>query len=174
MTRQRCRKAGTYDRWMAARRRGHLRRDRPRGGWFVGPALILVGLAMLFAWVTWIDHYEQTSEELRSNGGSTPGTVVALRPDIKGSSGAAQVAYTVNGHDYVRPVDLGSFVNNYDEGQAVTVHYDRAHPERMTINDETNQPSDLVLPMALLGVGGVGVVIFGVVAIRRHVVAGRR
>ena len=41
--------------------------------------------------------------------------------------------YAVEGRTLTETQDLGSDADNYDRGQGVTVHYDRATPTRMTI-----------------------------------------
>lgn len=123
---------------------------------------------MVVAWIVWVNHYETDSEHLRSDGGSTSGTVTELSADTRYSSGSAKVAYTANGRNFVRSVDLGSFVDNYSKGQSVKVYYDRQHPEHMTINDETNQPGGFVFPMIVLGLGGLAALGSGIVATWRY------
>ena len=72
----------------------------------------------------WIGSVADASDRLRQHGGRTHGEVVTVRPDTRGSSCAAKVAYTVDGNRFVEAVDLGSYVDDYTTGQSVMVFYD--------------------------------------------------
>jgi hypothetical protein len=68
------------------------------------------------------------------------GTILSLEPDSRWHSGQASVRFTVEGREVTHDVVLGGLVDDYVEGQHVTVFYDPAAPERATIDDVGYEP----------------------------------
>jgi len=84
------------------------RRPRALSSRSLGLALLVAGLSLLGLWAWSIDHFASDSQRLREEGASTTGQVVKLRPDSRAASGAAKVAYQVEGHSYQENVDLAA------------------------------------------------------------------
>ena len=71
----------------------------------------------------------------------TSGTILELQLDARWDRGSASVRFTAGSATTVRSVVLGSLVDDYAEGEDVTVFYDPADPDRVTIDDVMYEPA---------------------------------
>ena len=132
-------------------------------------ATFLLGIVCLVGFGLAVTVVADRNDALRNSGGRTSGDVYDVHPDSGHSSGSVLVEYTVAGVVHHGRVDVGADADNYSEGQAVTVFYDRDHPSQMTIDDEDNQPSWSVWPVEMAFVGGsVSLIIAVVQELRRR------
>ena len=78
--------------------------------------------------------------DLRNTGVTTVGTIVRVDPGGKWDPGGAAVRFTAGGDTSARYVSLGSYADEYEEGQTVDVVYDLSDPERFSIDEVGYEP----------------------------------
>jgi hypothetical protein len=110
---------------------------RPRyGAW----ALAVLGVVVLLGWAIGTTVVRRAAQELRQEGRRTTGTVVTVHTGIRGASDRAVVAFVVDGEPIHATVDLGSDGVDHPPGSEVSVYYDPADPERITLGGIDNPP----------------------------------
>ena len=137
-------------------------RSSRRTGW----AAIALGVVALIAFGIACAVFASQDADLRDTGVRTRGTVYELYPDQKGSTGKADVQFLVDGEPTFATVELGSAADGYERDQPVTVYYDPADPQRMTIDDVGYEPVGSATPLTIALVGGVGAIGLGIVSRR--------
>ena len=140
-----------------------------------GRATLLCGLLLFAGFVTGANLLVGRADELLATGGSTPGVVVGTRP---GFGGSVDVAFTVEGVERTRSMDLDDSSPMPAEGDRITVFYDRQDPERIAAPGISNSPffpniltvTAFVVSVVLLPPGLIGSVRWGRRArsLRRH------
>jgi hypothetical protein len=122
--------ASSVDRTAAALRRAG------RFAWGV-TAVGGIGLATSVA-LGWV--MAEADAALQATGITTVGTVVEVHPDSKYSTGGLEVRFPAGGELATRYASIGSDADYYVEGQQVEVLYDRAAPDRFTVDDIAYEP----------------------------------
>jgi hypothetical protein len=112
-----------------------LRQARRRAWAVTGVGGIGLAVAVALGWVM-----AEADAELRATGITTVGTVVEVHPDSKYSTGGLDVRFPAGGDLATRYVSVGSDADYYVEGQQVDVLYDRAAPDRFTVDDLAYEP----------------------------------
>jgi hypothetical protein len=108
-----------------------------RRAWGVLGLGIVAGCALIgLIWAS-----TEGDTDLRDNGVTTVGTIVEVDPDGRWDPGGASVRFTAGGDTAARYVSLGSYADEYEEGQTVDVVYDRSDPRRFTIDDALYEPA---------------------------------
>jgi hypothetical protein len=138
-----------------------LARDRRRA-W----AVLAVGATSVVATIGLGTVIDRADRELQEGGVTTVGTVVAVHPDRKFQTGGADVSFSAGRSPGTRYVSLGTYADDYDEGQRVDVLYDPAAPERFTIDDVSYEPPWTTWPMVVSIVGALIVGPVGVWMVR--------
>ena len=132
-------RASSLDRTAAALRRARL------PAWGV-TAVGGIGLAASVA-LGWV--MAEADAELRATGITTVGTVIQVHPDRKYSDGGLEVRFPAVGDLATRYVSVGIDADYYVEGQQVDVLYDRAAPDRFTVDDLAYEPPGTGWPFAM-------------------------
>ena len=139
-----------------------------RGGLFVGPVLVLLGIGML----VWLGRIAALGKD-SSDWPSVDGTVRAVETGIvvrdkthQEFYGTVEYAYTVNGRDYVsdrvsfgRSNDFEVEKDSYSIGQRVRVFYDSGNPSRAVLRP------GLFSQLSGLRWWGIGLLVFGVLTL---------
>jgi hypothetical protein len=94
------------------------------------------------------------ADELEATGTRASGTVVSVRSTGRfADDGAVTVRYEARGRSREAVVHLNEESDSYEEGQAITVIYDPADPDRATIAGEDNDPPWMVAVFIITFVG---------------------
>ena len=107
-----------------------------RRAWAAVAAAVVAGAALLGLFGMSV----AGDTDLRNTGVTTVGTIVHVDPGGKWDPGGAAVRFTAGGETAARYVSLGSYADEYEEGQTVDVVYDLSDPERFSIDDVGYEP----------------------------------
>jgi Protein of unknown function (DUF3592) len=138
-------------------------------------SMVLLGAAMLIAFVVLVNHYEGPAMALESSGAHVEGVVTSVIDQGEPpSDGAIDVQYVYAGqtfHAHIYRDDISPF---YHVGEAVTVTVDPSNPQVATVGGSDNEgPGVVWLLVALLLLGGV-VLLLGLGLLFSLWLAGRR
>jgi hypothetical protein len=156
----------------ALRRRGVLHVRSLRRAWL---SMVLLGAAMLVAFVVLVNHYEGPTTTLESSGVHVQGIVTSVHSQGDAPlDGSIDVRYAFLGQTFDTRIYRDDNSPFYHVGEAVTVTVDPANPQVATVGGSDNQgPGVVVLLVVLLLLGGL-LVFLGLALLFSLWLAGRR
>jgi len=124
--------------------------------------LILLGVAMLGAFLVLVNHYEGQAQTLDSSGVHVEGVITSVTGQEEApADGAVFVHYVYAGQAFDTRVYRDDTSPFYHVGEAVTVTLDPSDPQVATVGDSDNEAPAVVWLLIGLLVGGVLAVVLG-------------
>lgn len=125
-------------------------------------SVILLGVAMLIAFVVLVDHYEGQAMMLDSSGVRVQGVVTSVTGHgLRQIDRSVDVRYAYGGQTFNTRIYLDDNSPTYQAGKAVTVTLDPSDPQIATVGGSDNEGPGLVVLLVALLVGGGAAVFIG-------------
>ena len=140
-----------------------------------GLSVILLGAAMLIAFLVLVDHYEGPASALESSGVHVEGVVTRVIGQGEApEDGAVYVQYVYAGQPFATHIYRDDTSPFYHVGEAVTVTLDPSEPRVATVGGSDNEGPAVVWLLVLLLVAGGGAFVLGLAMLLGMLLARRK
>jgi hypothetical protein len=137
--------------------------------------MVLLGAAMLVAFVVLVNHYEGSATTLESSGAHVQGVVTSVIAQGEAPfDGSIDVEYVYAGQSFDAHIYRDDNSPFYHVGEAVTVTVDPSDPQVATVGSSDNQGPGMVLLLVVLLLLGGALVFLGLALLFGLWLTGRR
>jgi Protein of unknown function (DUF3592) len=138
-------------------------------------SMVLLGVAMLVAFVVLVNHYEGSATTLESSGAHVQGVVTSVIAQGEAPfDGSIDVEYVYAGQSFDAHIYRDDNSPFYHVGEAVTVTVDPSDPQVATVGSSDNQGPGMVLLLVVLLLLGGALVFLGLALLFGLWLTGRR